>query len=166
MNQHRVLADPTQARALGKLAIRHRTVVDPGMREPGTVRLQPLRQNVQAAQGDDVIVHAAGVRGDLECIARRGPLVGGRRVVLEHHDRRARARRDRRRMLPLPRLAMEVSHRSAVAGSEPAVERVSTRTGIEPRDAARDKADPQRLGLHLVQRWSGHPCTGCSAGLP
>ena len=123
-NEHRVLADPSQAGALGQLALRHRAGVDVGMRDGRRARAarRPSRSRRDGSPDGSPRPRVLGDAG------RPATAVGMVVVVEDDHDRRAAGTR----ICADPSAVRPAGAGSACAGvalGKPVVEPVGVRGG-------------------------------------
>src|SRR5216110_1842894 len=136
MDEHHVLADPSEPSELRQFSLGDWTGVDvaaglgAGSQEPDRrgELFETLAQNV-------VVIGRPRVLSDLSRVVspaamRRAPM----EIIGERHDRRLGLGHDQARIFPLFRLPLQVAHRAGVAVCEPAVELRRVRIALERRD--------------------------------
>ena len=144
VNQHHVLADPTEPRALRELPLRHRpgVHVDPG-RGAGDDLPDRRRQLLEPPAEDVVVVGGPRILGYSRLTPGRRPGVSRPMEVVRKRDYcDPRPRHDACRVFAFLGLAVQVGHGAGVARREPAVEIIRVRVPLERRDP--DGVEPQR----------------------
>ena len=142
--QHRVLADPAEARPRREIALEHGARVDVSAAPRATRLFEIGAEPVEPGRDHVVIVAAPGV-------ARHGRprRIGGLALVVVQRDGHdgGRARQHSPRVEPLPEAPAQIAHAARMAGLDPALERRPVLGRLGGADGDRVEAERERPRL-------------------